>query len=164
MITTANLYWAAGIMEGEGWFGCSKDKGAEKGLVAALTMTDVDVIDRFASIFTFGTRSERLLPSGKIAYKWSATHQSKTAGFMMTLFPLMGSRRQVKILQVLESWKARALPKKVWSHCKNGHELSGGNLKIVQEGVYTKRRCIECGKLRQQKHRANNNPSGIFKI
>lgn len=154
MISTNDIYWAAGIMEGEGWFGCSKKDGVEKGLKAELTMVDKDVIDRFASIFNFGTRKTRALPSGKIAYSWSTTHQSNTAGFMMTLFPLMGARRQEKILQCLDTWMLRPLPKRQWTHCKNGHELSGANLRITYEGKYKKRRCNECSRLRTQKHRS----------
>ena len=153
MIDVKDIYWAAGIMEGEGWFGCSKDAGIEKGLTAALTMTDKDVVDKFASIFNFGTRKARVLPSGKTAYKWSVTNQAKAAGFMMTLFPLMGIRRQEKITQCLSTWMARPLPKKQWTHCKSGHELTGDNLKITTEGKYQKRRCIECSRLRTQKYR-----------
>lgn len=43
--------------------------------------------------------------------------------------------------------------KRLWSTCKNGHELSGLNLKITYEGKYEKRRCNECARLRTQKYR-----------
>jgi hypothetical protein len=155
MISTLDIYWAAGIMEGEGWFGVSRQAGAEKGLAARLTMTDKDVVDRFHSIFTFGTRSERKLPSGKTAYTVAYSNQAKTAGLMMTLLTLMGSRRKAKIIEILESWKARPRAKKHWETCKHGHSLSGSNLKVIVEGIYTKRRCIECARLRQEKYRSN---------
>lgn len=42
----------------------------------------------------------------------------------------------------------------LWSTCKHGHVLEGENLRITTEGKYTKRRCVECCRLRQQEHRA----------
>ena len=145
---TNDLYWIAGILEGEGYFGLH-GKGY---LSIQVTMTDKDVIDRYSSIVNFGSRCERLLPSGKTAYGWRSNHQSNNAGLMMTLLSLMGERRKNKIMECLERWKLTPLPKKQWTHCKHGHELLGDNLKIVQEGKYTKRRCVECGRQRQIKY------------
>jgi len=137
-------------MEGEGYFGIRR----EVDLVAQLCMTDKDVVDKFHSIFGFGSRKERILPSGKTAYIWSSTNQSQTAGLMMTLFSLMGKRRAEKIMQCLAAWKSKPLPKSMWTHCKSGHALIGDNLRVIKEGKYEKRRCVECGRLRQQKYRS----------
>jgi hypothetical protein len=160
MIAARDLYWAAGLMEGEGYFGLRR--GAD--LVAQLCMTDKDVVDRFHNLFGFGSRSTTLLPSGKIAYWWISTNQSQTAGLMMTLLSLMGERRAAKIMECLAAWKRKPLPKKKWTHCKNGHALIGTNLKVIHEGKYEKRRCIECGRLRQQKYRSSKISSGIFAL
>lgn len=148
-ITANNLYWAAGIMEGEGYFGIRKAGD----IVIQLTMTDKDVVARMFSIFKIGTRKERVLPSGKTAYSLIITNQRHAVGFAMTLLSLMGERRAAKITECLENWKRRDLPKKMWLTCKHGHQLSGDNLLVVKEGKYTKRRCVECGKLRQRKYR-----------
>lgn len=153
MIDVKDIYWAAGIMEGEGWFGHSKNNGIKKGICASLEMTDKDTIDKFSSIFDFGTRSVRLLPSGKTSYKWSVTNQRKAVGFMMTLYSLMSIRRKEKITEIIDSWKLRPLPKKQWTHCKHGHKLSGDNLRITYEGKYMKRICLACSKIRTQKYR-----------
>lgn len=148
-LAVRDLAWFAGIMEGEGYFGVRKSGG----ITLEVTMTDKDVIDKVASLFPFGTRAQKVLPSGKTAYWWGVTKQSAAAGLMMTLFTLMGQRRQEKIAHCLSHWKATPLPKKMWTHCKNGHPLSGENLRVLQEGKYEKRRCLECGRLRQQKYR-----------
>lgn len=148
-LAVRDLAWFAGIMEGEGYFGVRKHSG----LTLEVTMTDKDVIDRVASLFPFGTRNERTLPSGKIAYWWGVTKQSAVAGLMMTLLPLMGNRRRQKIIDCLQHWKATPLPKAMWTHCKHGHALAGANLRVIKEGKYEKRRCVECGRLRQQKYR-----------
>ena len=144
-------------MEGEGYFGLRR----EVDLVAQLSMTDKDVVDRFHNIFGFGSRAERVLPSGKTAYTWTSTNQSQTAGVMMTLFSLMGQRRAEKIIACLAAWKSKPLPKSMWTHCKSGHALTGDNLRVIKEGKYEKRRCVKCGKLRQQKYRANILPVGL---
>lgn len=115
-------------------------------------MTDKDILDRMQSLSGLGSRKEMLLPSGKTAFGWSITNQRDAAGFMM-LLTLMGERRSAKIRHCLSEWKKKPLPKAMWSHCKSGHELSGGNLKIITEGKYDKRRCVECGRLRQEKYR-----------
>ncbi len=137
-------------MEGEGYFGLRR--GAD--LVAQLCMTDKDVVDRFHNIFGFGSRKERKLPSGKTAYIWLSSNQTQTAGLLMTLFSLMGKRRAEKIVSCLTAWKAKPLPKRMWTECKSGHSLSGNNLRIVTEGKYEKRRCVECVRLRQRKYKA----------
>jgi hypothetical protein len=163
-VTTAQLHWAAGIMEGEGWFGLRRGRD----LVAQLSMTDKDVVDRFYSIFPTGKIKQRALPSGKIAYIWLVTAQSVAAGIFMTLLPLMGSRRAEKIIDCLVEWKKKPLPMKVWTHCKNGHELSGTNMRINKNGKYLKRTCKACQRNRQAAYRirltTNTNASGIFKL
>lgn len=159
-LSVKDLYWAAGIMEGEGYFGVRRTAD----LVMQLCMTDKDVVDRFHTLFGVGSRAESKLPSGKTAYWWMSTNQRQTAGLMMTLLPLMGVRRAAKIIDCIQKWKLKPLPKKMWTQCKNGHDLTGDNLKIVQDGKYMKRRCIECGRLRQQKYRSTLLPSGIFAL
>ena len=151
MLSPRDIAWAAGLFEGEGSFGTRP-----QGITASITMTDRDVIDRFSALFPFGTRYERILPSGKTAYRWCVTKQSAAAGLMMTLYALMGSRRQSKIRECLAAWRARPLPKRMWTVCKHGHPLAGENLRIVHEGTYVKRRCVECARLRQRKYRATS--------
>lgn len=155
MLQTKDIYWATGLMEGEGYFGVRR--GAD--LVMQLCMTDKDVVDRFHGLFKFGSRAVSQLPSGKTAYWWISTNQAETAGLMMTFLPLLGQRRAQKVQECLHLWKQKPLPKRMWTHCKHGHPLLGDNLRVIVEGKYTKRRCIECGRLRQQKYRSHDNHS-----
>jgi hypothetical protein len=150
MFTTANLHWLAGILEGEGFFGLRRHRD----LVIQVSMTDRDIIDRIHTIVGFGSRKSDELPSGKIAYILTLTVQHKTAGLMMTLLPLMGARRAAKIRYSLAQWKTKPLSKRHWTHCKNGHDLSGTNLLVIYEGKYRKRRCRACTRLRTAKYRA----------
>jgi hypothetical protein len=150
MLSMMQLGWIAGLLEGEGCFQHRRNGD----LLIQIVMTDGDVIGRLQSILGFGSLGQSRLPSGKTAYRWSSTHQASTAGLMMTLLPLMGSRRDDKIRECLELWKAKPLPRQMWTHCKNGHALIGDNLWITHEGKYEKRRCRECSRLRQSKYKA----------
>ena len=150
MLSTKDIYWLAGLLEGEGYFGLRR----QCDLVIELTMTDRDVVERFHRILDFGARDERMLPSSKIAYGWSLTNQRHAAGLMMMLYPLMGERRQAKIRECLAAWREKPLPKAMWTHCKHGHPLSGGNLYRHREGNYQKRRCRQCGVDRQTRYRS----------
>lgn len=147
-----DLYWVAGLIEGEGHFGLRRQG---RDLFIQVAMTDCDVIDRLHSILGFGImRKPSLLPSGKTVYCWSVTKQSQAAGLMMTLLPIMGERRAAKIRKCLEAWKAKRLRYSLHTHCKHGHPFSGDNLNVCLDGKYEKRRCRECQKLRTRKYRA----------
>jgi hypothetical protein len=161
MISMKWLYWAAGVIEGEGCFTHHRNGD----LVISVVMTDNDVIKRLRGTFGFGSMTQRSLPSGKIAFSWRSTNQAQTGGLMMTLLPLMSARRQVKIIECLDAWRSKPLRKALWSHCKNGHELAGDNLWITHEGKYEKRRCRECNRLRQAKYKAKQEkPAAVPRI
>jgi len=151
MIEIKNLYWIAGLLEGEGCF-----EGRTGCLVISVGSTDQDVILRVKEILGFGTfKAPRKLKSGKVFYGWSSTNQQKTAGLMMTLYPLMGERRRDKIVRCLDKWKMKTLAHKLKTKCINGHPLKGDNLIITYEGKYRKRRCKTCAMLRTRKYREN---------
>lgn len=149
MISMLELGWIAGLLEGEGCFQHRRNGD----LLIQVVMTDGDIIGRLKTLLGFGTLRQSRLPSGKIGFRWTSTHQANTAGLMMTLLPLMGARRGDKIRECLNRWKPKPLRKAMWTHCKNGHELSGDNLWIIHEGKYDKRRCRECTRLRQIKYK-----------
>jgi len=149
MISTEDLHWMAGLLEGEGYFGHRRHGD----IIIQVSMTDGDVIERLKTITGFGTLRQRQLPSGKDLYLWTSTHQANTGALMTMLLPLMGKRRQAKIAECLERWKEKR-PWKLGATCQKGHPLSGDNLIIAYEGKYKKRRCKECIKLRMRKHRA----------
>lgn len=151
MMQAKDVFWLAGIMEGEGCFHVRKSGG----ISAQLVMTDKDVVERFASVCGVGTFSKpRVLKSGKTAYRWSVTNQADAAGLMMTLLPVMGSRRAQKIRECLAHWRGTPLRASLREFCKSGHPLSGDNMNIVKNGDYLKRNCKQCARDRQQKYRA----------
>jgi hypothetical protein len=110
MISTKDIYWLAGLIEGEGCFHLDTIRGTPVPTIR-VKMTDLDVVNRAAAILRSGLKSP-----GVYSYPdksclgtkqaWSARLGGyRAAGWMMTLYPLMGERRQRKIREILEAWK-----------------------------------------------------------
>jgi len=97
------LSYLAGYIEGEGCFGAYWH-GEYLDLMIQIVSTDSDVIERVAA-----------LVHGRV-YKYGRSHQGrkdayairlfgkKAAGLMMELYPLMGKRRQAKIVECLNKY------------------------------------------------------------
>lgn len=96
--TAPNLAWAAGLLEGEGWFGFTDSK-----LRIACQMTDKDIIDRLYGIADFGTT--RVVPArpnrtrDKTVYEWQSASSKEVYEFELAILPFMGERRAKKILE-----------------------------------------------------------------
>lgn len=89
---------------------------------------------------------------GKAPYYQWAQSSVETAGWMMTLYPLMSPRRKQQIEAVLALWKTKK-PKdwrKRLTHCKRGHEFSPENTKVVKTGA---RNCRECLRMLMRRKR-----------
>ena len=104
-ITSQQIHWIAGILEGEGcFFG-----GWSGGINIRLVMTDKDVVDRVADFFgskvSISDRTKKL-PQWKEAYK-TQVGGLKAAQWMMIIYSLMGIRRKEKIEELLKIWKSK---------------------------------------------------------
>lgn len=120
------LYWTAGFLEGEGWFGVSQ-KGSG---YAAITVVQVqrEPLERLKEYFG-GYIVKRQKPSSdrhSQAYAWMV-NGVKAAGLMMTLYPLMSPKRQRKILATLGAWRAAPVYSGLRVACPKGHPYSGVN-------------------------------------
>lgn len=102
---TSDLHWAAGLLEGEGYFGASKQTSP----VVSCAMTDFDVIARLAAIFGVGSVTANPKPGHQDVRVWTACG-SRAAQVMMTIWPLVGERRQRRITTTLLCWRSAPLP------------------------------------------------------
>jgi hypothetical protein len=96
-----DLYWLAGILEGEGSFGFYN-----RIAVICVQTTDKDVIERICRIM--GGNYTTILPRRpgyKVIYN-VGIRSTIAIGWMFTLYSLMGARRKNKILDVIRDWKA----------------------------------------------------------
>ena len=106
---TKDIYWLAGLLEGEGFFLLSKSNSP----IVGLRMTDLDIVERAKSI----TKATNLTYVRKGAFKTHKTlyefriFGNKALELMNILLPLMGERRQIKIKEILEVCKNRPFTK-----------------------------------------------------
>jgi hypothetical protein len=114
-VTTRNLDWLSGWLEGEGCFTLAKPKTHCKYVqpILAVNTTDIDVAAKAAVLFGTGFRAmRRAKPHHKLPYEVRLTG-SKAVGWMMTVYGLMGHRRKKRIREVVAAWRANPAPKKI---------------------------------------------------
>lgn len=97
------LYWAAGIIEGEGSFGAYGPKKNKPRV--SVNMTDEDVIRRLHSVLGVGKVYGPKHYGNKPRWDWTVERRAEAVGLMMTLYPLMGQRRREKIRSILSDWR-----------------------------------------------------------
>lgn len=148
MTRSIDLAWLAGLVEGEGYIGLRRTYQP----ILQLDMTDLDVVDRVLTVTGVGTlRPAKELPSGKTSYRWVVTSSRDAAALLMTLYPLLGERRQGAARAALAAWRATygARRRGAW-RCGNGHEMTPENVRLA-EG---RRRCRKCQAEAQERHRS----------
>lgn len=137
------LYWAAGFMEGEGSFVTSKSPERHSFTITACQVQK-EPLERLQVLFggsmcLRNARNERSNP----CWVWKA-FGSRAAGAMMTLFPLMSSKRKSQIKNALGMWRIMRVPFKDRPTCARGHVFD-----IVSKKGW--RYCSQCRKLNRQK-------------
>lgn len=125
MITTKELYWVAGFLEGEGCFWAQRPSAS-----AMITASQVQrsPLDHLRAVIG-GTLRGPKKSSNKNAqmfFIWSI-YGVRAAGLMMTLYLLMSPNRRGKIIEVLAEWKKHPPADKHKTHCVNGHEYNKAN-------------------------------------
>jgi hypothetical protein len=150
---TQELYWLAGIIEGEGTFsypGYCRIK---------VKMTDEDVVNRCQAVCEVGNVSgphfDRHNPTYKPSWQWSVSDNRDAAALMMTLLPLMGNRRADKIRECLAQWHADDHPgtgvlNRSKTECPRGHFYDEENTRIYKG----KRNCRQCAVISSRAYEA----------
>jgi hypothetical protein len=109
MITSRDLEWVAGFIEGEGNFSF-----AQKCIRIAVCQVQKWPLDKMQTILGGHVWFMQPRKRGKEQdiYKWSLAG-SNAAGLCMTLYPLMSPKRQGQIKEVLAKWKALRMSNKM---------------------------------------------------
>lgn len=106
---TTDICWLAGVLEGDGCFTVAGKRDPR----IALSMYDKDVVERAMRIMhpktyrkngndvTVRQAKNRRQPT----YSFRISGR-RAAGWMMTLYPQMGERRQARIRELLARWLA----------------------------------------------------------
>lgn len=123
-ITIKDIAWAAGFLEGEGWF--SKPPLAMR---AAASQKDIQPLLKLQQIFGGAVLPQKGKPKYPNLNLWRISGY-KCASMMMTIYELMSDRRKKPIREALMKWN------KVYSwgifrtHCKKGHRFDRENTYI----------------------------------
>lgn len=111
-ITLNDIYWLAGLLEGEGAF---MTRTGRTTATIRLHMTDEDIVRRAAFLMscrfygpyqskTKTSKGNDHLPSWKAEVGGGASG-TNAVGWMMTLYSLMGARRKREITRALGNWR-----------------------------------------------------------
>lgn len=107
-------HWVAGIIEGEGCFHLQAARTGDPKVYPQVTvgMTDLDVLERLQDYTGMGKiRGPYMQTSGnpakKPAWLWRVSNSEDSVELLTRIAPLMCSRRQGKIAEVVEAWKTR---------------------------------------------------------
>lgn len=113
MISQRDLGWLAGLLEGEGcfrWHRQIRRDGRPDWFAPRilLQMTDEDIVRRAQAVVGIGHVRGPYGPykgGTKAHWAWTVSRNADAVGLMMTLYPLMGERRQAKIREILDAWR-----------------------------------------------------------
>lgn len=149
MIAAGEIKYLAGLLEGEGSF--SFHGGTP---VIAFGTTDRDVIDRARDLLGHhGVTSTRAATA-----RWKQMFQiflcgESAAGWMMTLYVLMGWRRKTAIASALRRWRTAAVANSKKKMCPRGHQYDLKKMRHGGRGL--SRGCNICSTDRKRAARAN---------
>src|SRR3990172_13240225 len=152
-ITTCDLEWTAGFLEGEGTFDFSNGSqnvgkpgySMRVGAVQVQAWPLYKLKDMFGGSISFYPSKN---PRHQDQYRWSVTGPT-AAGLSMTLYSLLSPQRRDQVLKKLTLWKLRPMSHKFQTHCFNGHLLSGENVSVYTVIKGKRRTCLTC----QRKYR-----------
>ena len=107
MLTSQQIHWVAGIVEGEGCLGI-RPSGRTFSPRLEVKMADEDVIAKLAYIlgrrYAYCNEWAVKNTNRQKQYKVAVTGPS-AIGWALTLYPLMGLRRRKKIREVVSYWR-----------------------------------------------------------
>jgi len=143
-ISTLHLAWAAGFIEGEGWFLKSPNGSAQIGAA----QVQREPLERLQALF--GGKLVQRNTNGhskKKIWFWSLTAR-RSIEVMMTLYVLMSPRRQGQIETALSRWKSqkRILRSHGSDVCGRGHALTADNIYVSKLGHHSCKACKRLAK------------------
>jgi hypothetical protein len=134
VLSLRDIGWVAGLFEGEG--SILAPSQAADSMRLTIAMTDLDVLWRYAVLVGATSLHGPYQWQSSVGHKGMyrvTIYGSRAAALGMTIYPLLGERRQAKMKQALLEWRqGRAMGS---AFCPYGHRKTG-------EG--RKRRCLEC--------------------
>lgn len=132
--TPVSIAWLAGLVEAEGWLGCTDGHA----LCLQVKMADRDVIDRAAALLNTNVtvadweHLNQKTVSGepcKIKYQ-TVAYGTPAAIAMRQMYPHLHSRRRAKIEESLTTWLTRPTQMKRWHGAVSATDILSGRVPI----------------------------------
>jgi len=146
MISTHDIAWLAGLLEGEGCFFITPDNAP----VISLAMSDKDIIEKAQDVM--GKFKQIRISRDARGSHWKTMYNARcygilAIGWMMTIYQFLGRRRREKIREVITQWKTTPARSQFRDTCRRGH------LFVVPFKAKTKRSCRICARAYQENYR-----------
>ena len=155
-ITSREIGWAAGILEGEGSM-----RHTTASPRVDVVNTDLWVLEKFMRIVGCGKiepRNDRIdlekYPNRKLVYYWRTTTIEEAKKVAWLLFPDLSPRRKVAAQAILDHVRkgyGNGPRREYGDFCNAGHELTPETTWVTKQG---KIKCNPCNAERQREHRA----------
>lgn len=148
MVTTNQIYWLAGFLDGEGSF-----QNANTPLIS-INQTDLDLVERVKQITNCSNSIGITEANGnrKTLYYFTITGMSAIQ-WMMTIYPIMSVRRKSQIREIIATWKQRKRTQKGVDYCSKGHSLlEAENCYLRENG---RKICKICHNERTKEYKTN---------
>ena len=151
MITTNEISWASGFLEGEGSF---LNHGSP---CVTAAQVQREPLDRLVRMFGGSLRQRSTNGfSDKLIWVWKL-RKKKSVQVMMTLYVLMSPKRQTEIKNSLERWRRSISKGEAGSLiCIKGHSVTGANAVVSRGRTYPA--CRECKNTARRAARKNAPP------
>ena len=122
--TIKEIAWLAGLLEGEGYFGCNRTA------VIQLGMTDEDTISKARDMMSLDKKIYIISKENRKTIYYFKVQGSLAIQWMLTIYSLMSRRRKEKIREILAKYKE--MPNRVYGalYCTKGHLLIGDDCRI----------------------------------
>lgn len=153
MTSIKEIYWLAGLLEGEGYFSAANNRDTATTFKIGIGMTDLDVVEKASwllngvlRIHSNGREQNGKFLHYKRVYK-TQCHGDRAISWMMTIYPLMGNRRKARIRSIIAEWKEYARRKDRCRKC--GRDYSIVKIRSGWNRGKTQQRCFYC----RDKHR-----------
>jgi hypothetical protein len=153
MIPMSEIGWIAGFLEGEGYFTLVGSKKKTPRIEAV--QVDISPIDRLYDRFggkmwleKRGGELGRYRGNRQPCWKWYAD-PSTSIQIMMTIWPLVGTKRREEIEKVIEVWKEAEIVPGVrtdWKNCGSSLDEKNIEWRSREDGKGRRKWCKNCGR------------------
>ena len=160
-LTSMDIAWTAGFLEGEGSFSMAIWKQKTYQTVIAATQVQKEPLERLVAMFGGALNYFPRPKTGREGYirqpiwRWSLSGV-RARGLMFTLYQMMSPRRREQISHAIAIWKTRRVAAQYRHACVNGHLFSTHG--ATKPGYTTertrRRRCLTCHKESTRRYRA----------